>query len=124
LLRADKTETRSSKRKLARENSHSSAVTVADYRHKHENRKNVPDAGLAIYNDKPQQPVDSSYDPHLDPQLIWTGKSERPSFEVETVSLHIHERVSTQAILKPVQRTELYQQLRLFADTDCPLTSE
>jgi adenine-specific DNA-methyltransferase len=101
LLRADKTETRSSKRKRGRENS-TSAVTVADYRHNREKRKNVPDAGLAIYNDKPLQPVNYDYDPHLDPQLIWTGKLERPSFEVETVSLHIHERISTRSTRIPM----------------------
>jgi len=33
-----------------------------------------------------------AYDPHLDPQLVWAGKTERTSFEVPTVSLHVHER--------------------------------
>ena len=30
------------------------------------------------------------YDPHLDPQLQWAGKAEHTSFEVPTVSLHVH----------------------------------
>jgi adenine-specific DNA-methyltransferase len=34
------------------------------------------------------------HDPHLDPQLVWTGKAENTSFEVSTESLHIHERIS------------------------------
>lgn len=122
MLSADKTKAKSSKRNRSREKPISSpTVEVADYRHKEEKRKNIPDAGLAIYNYKPQEPVKYSYDPHLDPQLVWTGKAERPSFEVETVSLHIHERVSTQAILKSVQKAEQYQQLRLFADPNLPL---
>lgn len=122
MLSADKTKAKSSKRNGSREKPiSSSTVEVADYRHKGEKRKNVPDAGLAIYNYKPQEPVKYSYDPHLDPQLVWTGKAERPSFEVETVSLHIHERVSTQAILTSVQKAEQYRQLRLFAEPDMPL---
>ena len=93
---------------------------MKDYRHKGEKRKNIPDAGLATYNYKSQEPVKYNYDPHLDPQLIWTGKSERTSFEIETISLHIHERVSTQAILKSVGRADQFRQLRLFADPDLP----
>ena len=34
---------------------------------------------------------DLDYDPHLDPQLVWAGKKEHASFEVPTVSLHVHE---------------------------------
>lgn len=96
-------------------------MEVTDYRHKNEKRKNNPDAGLASYNYKPQQKIKYTYDPHLDPQLVWTGKAERSSFEVETVSLHIHERVSTQAILKSVQRADEWRQEKLFAEPEMPL---
>ncbi len=90
-------------------------VQVSDYRYK-EKRKNNPDAGLATYNFKEIKKVTYSYDPHLDPQLIWAGKAEHASFDVDTVSLHIHERVSTQAILKSVQRKEMWRQEHLFAE--------
>ncbi|WP_426039381.1 DNA methyltransferase [Brevundimonas sp. DC300-4] len=33
------------------------------------------------------------------PYLTWTGKAERTSFEVDTVSLHVHERVDPATIL-------------------------
>jgi adenine-specific DNA-methyltransferase len=33
------------------------------------------------------------------PWLEWAGKQEQPTFEVDPVALHIHERVSAQAIL-------------------------
>ena len=33
-----------------------------------------------------------SYDPHLDPQFVW-ARAEVTSFEVPTVSLHVHERI-------------------------------
>jgi adenine-specific DNA-methyltransferase len=93
---------------------------VVDYRHKNEKRKNNPDAGLATYNYKPLQRVKYSHDPHVDPQLIWAGKSEGISFDVETVSLHIHERVSTKAILESIEKSERYRQLGLFAEPDLP----
>lgn len=93
---------------------------MKDYRHKGEKRKNIPDAGLSAYNYKPQVRVKYSYDAHLDPQLVWSGKTERTSFEVETVSLHIHERVSTQAILETVKRSERLRQLKLFAEPELP----
>jgi hypothetical protein len=39
--------------------------------------------------------ADFDYDPHLDPQLVWAGKKEHRSFEVPTVSLHVHERIDS-----------------------------
>lgn len=33
-----------------------------------------------------------------EPWLEWCGKREKPWFEVEPVALHMHERISTQAI--------------------------
>ena len=35
-----------------------------------------------------------------EPWLEWAGKRELPSFAVNPVALHIHERVSAQAILR------------------------
>jgi adenine-specific DNA-methyltransferase len=48
------------------------------------------------------------------PWLEWTGKREAPDFAVEPVALHIHERVSAQAILKAVRREDI--QRDLFAE--------
>ena len=48
------------------------------------------------------------------PWLEWSGKRERPWFEVDPVALHMHERVSTQAILRTVAREDV--QRDLFAD--------
>lgn len=36
------------------------------------------------------------------PYLQWTGKAERTSFEVDTVSLHVHERIDAMSILSAV----------------------
>ena len=38
------------------------------------------------------------------PYLNWAGKAEKTSFEVETVSLHVHERIDPLTILRAVQR--------------------
>jgi adenine-specific DNA-methyltransferase len=51
---------------------------------------------------KPKQELD--YDPHLDPQLVWAGKKEHSSFDVPTVSLHVHERIDPYTIIKAVKK--------------------
>jgi adenine-specific DNA-methyltransferase len=38
------------------------------------------------------------------PYLTWTGKAERTSFQVDTVSLHVHERVDPASILAAAAR--------------------
>lgn len=87
---------------------------VDDYRHEAASRLNLPEAGIATQDRSVAEKVIYSYDPHLDPQLIWAGKAEHTSFDVDTVSLHIHERVSTEAIMRAVRREEV--QRTLFAD--------
>ena len=51
---------------------------------------------------------------HHAPWLEWAGKQEANSFAVDPVALHIHERVSTQAIVRAAQRQDV--QRELFAD--------
>ena len=48
------------------------------------------------------------------PWLEWTGKREKAFFQVDPVALHIHERVSAQAIIKVAAREDV--QRNLFAD--------
>jgi len=38
------------------------------------------------------------------PYLNWAGKAERTSFEVDTVSLHVHERIDPSTILRGIQK--------------------
>lgn len=49
-----------------------------------------------------------------EPWLEWSGKRERPWFEVDLPALHIHERVSTQAMLRVLAREDVERDL--FAD--------
>jgi len=65
---------------------------IKAYKHD-DTRKNAVPVGLASYDTSKLKPKKSEYDPHLDPQLVWAGKAEHTSFEVPTVSLHIHERI-------------------------------
>ena len=51
-----------------------------------------------------------------EPWLEWAGKRETRSFAVDPVALHIHERVSTQAILKVAAREDVNRSL--FADPE------
>ncbi len=53
---------------------------------------------------------------HHEPWLEWAGKQETKSFAVDPVALHIHERVSTKAILKVAERENV--QRSLFADPE------
>ena len=92
---------------------------VRDFRHAEARRKNNPPAGVApTYEVRERETTRYAYDPHLDPQLIWAGKAEHTSFELDVVSLHIHERVSTRAILEAVKKPE--PQLALFGETPLP----
>ena len=50
------------------------------------------------------------------PFLDWSGKAERLSFEVPTLPLFVHERLSTRAILDTLRRHKRDKQTTLFAD--------
>ena len=52
------------------------------------------------------------------PFLDWAGKTERPSFEVPKVPLHIHEKIDPRSIIETVRRrnTVDYGQLSLFRE--------
>jgi adenine-specific DNA-methyltransferase len=51
-----------------------------------------------------------------EPWLEWSGKRESREFEVDPVALHIHERVSTKAILAAAKRQDI--QRSFFADPE------
>ncbi len=86
-------------------------------------RKNNPEYGLLMARPETsvRETAQYKYDPHLDPQLVWAGKEERDEagLTVDTVSLHIHERVSTPQIIRQARREEP-KQLGLFADPQLP----
>ncbi len=79
---------------------------IEQYEHKSKTRINNPPVGLVTPDTDPVVPSRKSYDydPHLDPQLVWAGKKEHASFEVPTVSLHVHERIDPATIIEAVRK--------------------
>ena len=78
---------------------------IEEYEHLDKRRKNNPPAGLVTpETDRDGEKKTCAYDPHLDPQLVWAGKVEHSSFEVPTVSLHVHERIDPHTIFEAVER--------------------
>lgn len=88
---------------------------IEQYDHKDKQRLNNPPVGLVdAETDKETGKKEYAYDPHLDPQLIWAGKAERTTFEVPTVSLHVHERIEPRTIIEVVRKKYGPQQGSFF----------
>ncbi len=94
---------------------------IERYEHTDKKRINNPPVGLVTPETDPVAPThkiydyvapvpsvkprqELNYDPHLDPQLVWAGKREHSSFEVPTVSLHVHERIDPHTIIDAVRK--------------------
>jgi adenine-specific DNA-methyltransferase len=94
---------------------------IERYEHTDKKRINNPPVGLVTPETDPVAPAhktydyvapvplvkprqELAYDPHLDPQLVWAGKKEHTSFEVPTVSLHVHERIDPHTIVDAVRK--------------------
>jgi adenine-specific DNA-methyltransferase len=87
------------------------------YDHKGKKRTNNPPVGLVdAKSDAVEGKKTYAYDPHLDPTLVWAGKAERTSFEIPTVSLHVHERIDPRSIIEAVRKKNGsdYEQMSLF----------
>ena len=93
---------------------------IVTYEHPDKERVNNPPVGLvtpATDGDAAGQVY--AHDPHLDPQLSWSGKAEHTSFEVPTVSLHVHERIDPRTIIEAVRkRNGAERQMSLFASPE------
>ncbi len=79
---------------------------IGPYSHEGKDRANNPPVGLVTPTTDPDKGKKQThaFDPHLDPQLQWAGKAEHRSFEVPTVSLHVHERIDPRTIIEAVRR--------------------
>ena len=77
---------------------------IEAYSHAEARRANNPPVGLVTpETDTQAGKMRYAYDPHIDPQLQWAGKAEHTSFDVQTVSLHVHERIDPRAIIEAVR---------------------
>ena len=98
-------------------------VPVEDYEHS-TTRANNPLAGQA-HLDRDETPVTRlTYDPYLDPQLIWAGKAEHSSVEVPAPSIHIHEELSAQKILGSVRKKRFAPSLFDITELDAAQSVE
>ena len=78
---------------------------IEAYDHLRQERLNNPPVGLVSPDtDRDAGRKTYEYDPHLDPQLQWAGKAEHTSFEVPTVSLHVHERIDPRTIIEAARK--------------------
>src|SRR6266436_7461244 len=105
---------------MAKAKTRSKKRPIEQYDHKKKKRLNNPPVGLVtLATDRETGKKIYSYDPHLDPQLVWAGKTERTSFEVPTVSLHVHERIDPRSIIEAVRKRNgtNYEQLSLFSSS-------
>ncbi|MCL0088616.1 site-specific DNA-methyltransferase [Dehalococcoidia bacterium] len=90
---------------------------IEQYDHRDKERINNPPVGLVtLETDRETGKKTYAYDPHLDPQLVWAGKAEHTSFEVPTVSLHVHERIDPRTIIEAVRKRNgaSYEQTSFF----------
>ena len=94
---------------------------VAQYVHPDNKRKNNPPVGMVDPQNDPDQPSKRyAYDPRLDPQLQWSGKTENSEFDVDTVSLHVHERIDPLTIIEKVMKEHKQVQQSLFHYFEMP----
>ena len=93
---------------------------IENYAHTGKKRVNNPPVGLVTpETDKDADKKSYAHDPHIDPTLVWASKAERTSFDVPTVSLHVHERIDPRTIIEATRkRNGAETQLSLFAAPD------
>ncbi len=92
---------------------------IESYAHRDKERANNPPVGLVTpATDKDAGKKTYAHDPHIDPELSWAGKAEYTSFEVPTVSLHVHERIDPRTIVEAVRKRngDTASQNSLFED--------
>lgn len=88
---------------------------VKQYIHDSQKRMNNPPVGLVTAEtDRINSKKTYQFDPHLEPELQWAGKTEEVSFDVDTVSLHVHERIDPLTIIEAVEKKEFREQQSLF----------
>lgn len=92
---------------MARQRRSRNKRPIESYDHRDKDRLNNPPVGLVTpETDRDAGRKTYTYDPHLDPQLQWAGKAEHTSFEVPTVSLHVHERIDPRTVIEATRKRD------------------
>lgn len=99
---------------MARKKKPETKRPIESYEHRDKQRVNNPPVGLVTPDTDPDAGAKKTY--AYDPQLVWAGKAERISFELPTVSLHVHERIDPCTIIEALKRRNGagQQQMTLF----------
>jgi adenine-specific DNA-methyltransferase len=94
-----------------RKNSITATTPIEQYEHSDKKRVNNPPVGLvnAHSDNGGLRKKQYAYDPHIDPKLDWCGKKEHASFDVQTVSLHVHERIDPRRIIEELRKDQSNQ---------------
>jgi len=99
--------------------------TTVTAHHHNDTRANIPTEelrGFVADDERNPRPVLYPRDPSLDPQLVWKGKDEQDTqdLEVPAVPIYIQEKISPQAIVEQVRSQAAApapdEQLSLFSD--------
>ena len=110
---------------MARKKNDKSTSTPIDSVKHQDKRANIPTEELRDFmadDEKKPQKVFYPRDPSLDPQLVWKGKDEQDSqdLEVPAVPIYIQEKIHPHAIIEDfqnqVKKEQPSQQLSLFND--------
>lgn len=107
---------------MARQKRDNTATPIESIKHE-DKRTNIPTEELRDFVDedeKAPEPILYPRDPSLDPQLVWKGKDEQDSndLEVESVPIYIQEKIQPQAIIEDIRATprDESNQLDFFSD--------
>jgi adenine-specific DNA-methyltransferase len=97
------------------------AAPVTSYKHDAK-RMRIPTQEESVkLSARDKQPVKTrySYDPSLDPQLVWAGKKEQGAeFAVPTVPIYVQEKVAPEAIIARLKSgVNDISQMMLFGET-------
>ncbi len=67
-------------------------------------RKNIPEVGLVTSTtDRVEGKKKYVSDPYMDPQLQWSSKVEKNELEIDTVNLHVHERIDPKTLIEKLK---------------------
>lgn len=97
----------------------SKKLEINQYIHYGQKRMYNPPIGLVSPKTDKELPMKKySFDPHYDPQLTWSGKKENSNFEIDTISLHIHEKIDPITILEKIMKKSTVNQLSMSSFFD------
>ena len=94
---------------MARQKRSEGGKLIKSYEHRDKKRTNTSPVGMVIPEtdyDSGQKKNAYQYGPHIDPELDSTAKAKLLSFEVQTLSLYVHERTDACPLIETGQNKQ------------------